>query len=120
MSSVQLDDTAFTTGLTVFMLVKTTSEWLDLPADRRFQLMRDQAEPVLRKYQASIRLRTYDVAFYATRVTDVWVWEARDHAAYQRLLENLRETGFWDRYFAIIEILTGVENEFVQKVLRLD
>jgi hypothetical protein len=82
--------------------------------------MRDQVEPVLRKYQTSIRLRTYDVEFYATRVTDVWVWEARDHDAYQRLVEDLRETGFWDRYFAIIEILTGVENQFARKLLGLD
>jgi hypothetical protein len=38
------------------------------------------------------------------------MWHAKDHHSYQLLVEELRETAFWDRYFEIVEILTGVEN----------
>ena len=114
MSPAESPETPFEPALTVFMLVKTMPEWLSLPVDRRFQLLKAQVEPLLRKHRADIRLRFYDVEFYSTRVTDVWLWEAREHHAYQLLVEDLRETEFWDRYFEIVEILTGVENAYAK------
>ncbi|WP_158915545.1 darcynin family protein [Caulobacter sp. S45] len=98
--------------ITVFMLVKSLPEWLAFPPDERFRLLGEHVEPVLRQYADDVRLRFYDVEFYATRVTDVWVWEATNHHSYQLLVEALRETPFWDRYFAIVEILPGVENAY--------
>ncbi len=65
-----------------------------------------------------MRLRFYDVEFYSARVTDVWVWEAADHHAYQLLIEDLRETPMWDRYFDIVEILPGVENAYADNYNR--
>jgi Darcynin, domain of unknown function len=118
MAPTQFAETPFEPALTVFMLVKTMPEWLGFPVDRRFQLLKEQIEPVLQKHRANIRLRFYDVEFYATRVTDVWLWEARDHHAYQLLVEDLRETAFWDRYFEIVEILTGVENAYAKNYNR--
>ncbi len=59
-----------------------------------------------------MRPRFYDVEFYSARVTDLWVWEAVSHHAYQLLVEDLREAPFWDRYFDIVEILPGVENAY--------
>lgn len=105
---------AFEPELTAFMLVKTQPAWLTMPPAERFARLRDDVEPIFRKHAADIRLRFYDVEFYATRVTDVWVWEARSHHAFQLLVEDLRETPFWDTYFEIVEILTGVENGYVK------
>jgi hypothetical protein len=118
MSPAESPETRFHPALTVFMLVKTMPEWLGLPVDRRFQLLKEQIEPLLHKHRADIRLRFYDVEFYSTRVTDVWLWEAREHHAYQLLVEDLRETEFWDRYFEIVEILTGVENAYAKNYDR--
>ncbi len=73
-------------------------------------MLAQDIKPLLNKYRADIRLRFYDVEFYSARVTDIWLWEARNHHAYQLLVEDLRDTPFWDRYFEIVEILPGVEN----------
>jgi hypothetical protein len=86
------------------MLVKTSPEWLGFSVERRFELLRETVTPILRKHAADVRLRFFDVEFYSARVTDVWLWDARDHHAYQLLVEDLRETPFWDRYFQIVEI----------------
>jgi len=108
----------FESTLTVFMLVKTSPEWLGFSIERRFELLRQQFTPILRKHAASVRLRFFDVEFYSARVTDLWLWDARDHQAYQLLVEDLRETMFWDRYFAIVEILPGVENAYAKNYDR--
>jgi hypothetical protein len=111
-------DPDFEPAVTVFMLVKTSPEWLGFSVDRRFQLLREQVTPILRKHAAGVRLRFFDVEFYSARVTDLWLWDARDHQAYQLLVEDLRETPFWDRYFEIVEILPGVENAYAKNYDR--
>jgi darcynin-like uncharacterized protein len=98
--------------LTVFMLVKTCPEWLGFPVEERFRLLGEHVEPILRKYRDRVKLRFYDVEFYSARVTDLWLWEATDHHAYELLVEALRETPFWDRYFQILEILPAIENAY--------
>lgn len=101
-------------ALTIFMLVKTTPEWLGMSVDARFQALAEHVRPLLEKYRDRLRMRFYDVEFYTARVTDVWVWDALDHQAWELLVEDLRETPFWDRYFAILEILPGVENAYAK------
>jgi hypothetical protein len=105
-------------SLTVFMLVKTMPEWLGFTIDERFRLLAAHFEPILKKHHPKVTFRFYDVEFYSTRVTDLWVWEATDHLAYELLVEDLRETPFWDRYFQIVEILPGVENAYVKNYKR--
>ncbi len=104
--------------LTVFMLVKTMPEWLGFPIDERFRLLREYLEPILKKHAGHVSLRFYDIEFYSARVTDLWMWEATSHHAYELLVEDLRETPFWDRYFAIVEILPGVENAYAKNYDR--
>ena len=99
-------------ALTVFMLVKTNPEWLGFPVDERFRLLAEHVEPIVRKHRRQVRLRFFDIEFYSARITDLWMWEASDHHAYELLVEDLRETPFWDRYFQIVEILPGVENAY--------
>lgn len=105
-------------SLTVFMLVKTTPEWLGFSTDERFKLLATHIEPILKKYSPKVTLRFYDVEFYSARVTDLWIWEATDHHEYELLVEELRETPFWDRYFHIVEILPGVENAYAKNYKR--
>jgi hypothetical protein len=104
--------------LTVFMLVKTTPEWLGFSIDERFKLLATHFEPILRKHRPDVAMRFYDIEFYSARVTDLWVWEASSHHAYELLVEALRETPFWDRYFQIVQILPGVENAYARNYDR--
>ena len=99
--------------LTAFMLVKSMPEWHGFSKEERSKLLAMHVEPILKKHSPEVTLRLYDVEFYSARVTDVWIWEATDHLAYELLVEDLRETPFWDRYFQIVEILPGVENAYV-------
>jgi Darcynin, domain of unknown function len=104
--------------MTVFLLVKTMPEWLAMSIDERFSELGKHVEPIVQRHRERVRLRFYDVEFYTARVTDVWVWDALDHHAYELLVEELRETPFWDRYFAIVEILPGVENAYAKNYGR--
>jgi len=105
-------------AMTVFMLVKTMPEWLAMSVDERYIELAKHVEPIVQRHCDRVRLRFYDVEFYTARVTDVWVWDALDHHAYELLVEDLRETPFWDRYFAIVEILPGVQNAFAKNYGR--
>src|ERR1700743_1815216 len=109
---------AFKPQVTVFMLVKTTPEWLGFNVDRRFAELAQHVEPVLKKHAERVRLRFYDVEFYSARVTDMWVWEVAEHHAYELVVEALRETPFWDRFFQIVEILPAVENAYADNYDR--
>jgi hypothetical protein len=105
-------------AITGFMLVKTLPEWLGFTVEERFRQLAEHVQPVLKKHAAGVRLRFYDVEFYSARVTDLWLWEAVSHHAYQLLVEDLRETPFWDRFFDIVEILPGVENVYADNYGR--
>jgi len=103
-----------TKSLSVFMLVKTTPEWLGFSVEQRMKIMRTQMEPILKKHSEQVSMRFFDIEFYSARVTDLWLWETDSHHAYELLVEELRETPFWDRYFSIVEILPGVENAYAK------
>jgi hypothetical protein len=104
--------------LTVFMLVKTTPEWLGFTIDERFAHFDRFMVPVLKKYAEQVRFRFFDTEFFSARVTDVWVWEAKSRHAYELVVEELRETPLWDRFFSIVEILAGVENAYARNYDR--
>ena len=112
MSDTSNGPAAFKAEITVFILVKTQPEWLALSVDQRFEQVGLHVAPVLKKHAEKVRLRFYDVEFDSARVTDIWVWEAADHHAYQLLIEDLRTTPMWDRYFQVIDILAGVEDAY--------
>ncbi|MFD7709792.1 darcynin family protein [Streptomyces sp. NPDC059785] len=112
------DDKTFDAALTAFIMVRTTPEWLALTVPQRFEVFtKEILDPVLAKV-ANVRSRFFDTEFYSARVTDMWVWEAADHHAFQLVVEALRETPFWDRYFRIEEILVGVENAYANNYGR--
>ncbi|MFD1536135.1 darcynin family protein [Nonomuraea guangzhouensis] len=100
--------------VTAFMLVKTTPEWLALTVQERVDAFTTQVLPAIEAKTSGVRSRFYDTEFYSARVTDVWVWEAEDHHAYQLLIDALRETPFWDRYFEVVDLLVGTENGYAR------
>ncbi|WP_328759795.1 darcynin family protein [Streptomyces sp. NBC_00271] len=100
--------------VTAFILVKTTPEWLALTVQQRVDAFTTQVLPAIEAKTNGVRSRFYDTEFYSARVTDVWVWEAEDHHAYQLLIDALRETPFWDRYFEVIDLLVGTENGYAR------
>ncbi|GAA0241246.1 darcynin family protein [Cryptosporangium japonicum] len=100
--------------VTAFMLVKTNPEWLAMTVAERVRAFTTDVVPVIESRTRGVRSRFYDTEFYSARVTDVWVWEAVDHDAYRLLIDALRETPFWDRYFAVVELLVGVENGYAR------
>ncbi|WP_439662349.1 darcynin family protein [Lentzea sp. HUAS TT2] len=104
----------FEAGITAFMLVKTTPKWLTLTVPQRMEAFETEILPVIEGKAEGVRSRFYDTEFYSTRVTDVWVWEARDHEAWQLLVEALRESPFWDTYFEVVDLLVGVENGYAR------
>jgi len=106
--------TGFDATVTAFILVKTTPEWLGLTVAERITAFETNVLPTITGKVKDVRSRFYDTEFYSARVTDIWVWEARDHDAFQLVIEALRETPFWDRYFDVVEILVGVENGYAK------
>ncbi|MDJ1135843.1 darcynin family protein [Streptomyces iconiensis] len=100
--------------VTAFILVKTTPEWLAMSPQERVDAFTTEVVPVIKGKVTGVTSRFYDTEFYSARVTDVWVWEARDHHAYQLLIDALRETPFWDRYFEVVDLLVGSENGYAR------
>jgi hypothetical protein len=100
--------------VTAFMLVKTNPEWLAMTVQERVHAFTTQVLPTIKAKTSGVRSRFYDTEFYSARVTDVWVWEAEDHHAYQLLIDALRETPFWDRYFEVVDLLVGTENGYAR------
>lgn len=98
--------------VTAFMLVKTRPEWLGLTVEQRVEAFKTEVLPAIESKVKGVRSRFFDTEFYSARVTDVWVWEAEDHHSYQLLIEALRETPFWDRYFEVVDLLVGAENAY--------
>jgi|SRR6187402_1403286 len=105
-------------SLTVFMLVKTQPVWLEFPVDKRFAEGDKYIKPILQKHAGTVALRMFDTEFYATRVTDLWMWETTSRHAYEMVVEELRETPFWDNYFSIVELLPAVENAAAKNYQR--
>ncbi len=103
-----------TPPVTAFMLIKTAPEWLAMTPQERMNAFVSQVVPAIKARTTGVRSRFYDTEFYSTRVTDVWVWEADDHDAYQLLIDALRETPFWDRYFTVVDLLVGTENGYAR------
>jgi Darcynin, domain of unknown function len=93
---------------TFFMLIKTTTRWLQAPESERVAFMKAEVMPLLKRWP-NVTLRYYDAEFFTTRCTDVMVWETENLLAYQALIEKLRDTLFWDTYFEIVEIIPAVE-----------
>jgi hypothetical protein len=98
---------------TLFMLVRTTPQWLSLKTSERFEFLGSDITPILKQHP-DVRMRFFDSEAYNARISDVIVWETADLGQYQSLIEALRESRFWGTYFDIIEIIPAIENAYAR------
>ena len=96
---------------TIFMLVKTTPAWLALPPKGRFAFVGEVLQPILQKHPL-VKMRYFDAEAFNTRASDVIMWQTADLPQYESLVEHLRETLFWDHYFAVRDIVPSRENAY--------
>lgn len=94
-----------------FMLVKTTTTWLQISTKKRFEFLEETIKPILAKHSA-VNMRFFDSEAFSGRYTDVLMWETANVRDYQLLVEQLRETLFWGTYFEIVEIVPAIENAY--------
>jgi hypothetical protein len=114
-----MSEETFEPGVTAFILVKTTRAWLDMTPENRVATFEKEVLPIVKERAKGVRSRFFDTEYYSARVTDIWMWEAVDHHAFQLVIEALRETPWWDHYFEIAEILVGLENGYVKNYATL-
>jgi Darcynin, domain of unknown function len=95
-----------------FMLVKTTTAWLQISTKQRFEFLDQVIQPILKNHP-SVKIRYFDSEAFSGRVTDLLMWETAAVKNYQALVEALRETLFWGTYFEVVEIIPAIENAYV-------
>jgi hypothetical protein len=97
--------------LHIFMLVKSTRRWLDLPTVERMRFLKEQMGPILAA-RPEVTLRYFDAEAFTARASDVLLWETADLSAWQWVCDHLRESLFWDHYFEVIDILPSLEANY--------
>mgnify|MGYP000991019633 CR=1 FL=1 len=95
----------------IFMPLRATTHWLALSPEQRFAFIGKVLVPILEAHP-TVRLRFFDSEFYSARVSDMAMWETSDLAEWRSLVEGLRETPFWDHYFAVEDVILSVENAY--------
>ena len=96
---------------TLFMLLKTTRQWLDLEPEVRFAFIKENVNPILEAHP-TVSMRFFDTESYTARISDIVVWKTSDLIAYQSVIKGLRDTIFWDHYFEVLEIIPAVEDGY--------
>lgn len=76
----------FEPAVTAFILLKTNRAWLELSVPERVAAFQERVLPAIKDKAEDVRWRYFDTEFYTARVTDTWVWEARDHEAFQLVI----------------------------------
>lgn len=94
-----------------FMLVRTTTAWLALTPTQRFAFVNETIGPLLAR-NPRVSMRFFDSEAFSANYSDVIVWETADVMAYQAVVEELRETLFWDAYFTVVQIVPSIENAY--------
>ena len=103
-----------TKPMTVFWLVKTTPAWLALPPGGeggRFSFVEKTLKPVLTRHPGTA-LRFFDAEAYTSYCSDVMMWQVSSQSDYNAMVEELRETLFWDHYFQVLHILPSIEDGY--------
>ena len=96
---------------TIFMLVRALPAWLALAPAARFAFVDETVRPLLEAHRG-VRLRYFDAEAWNARVSDVIMWQTRDLAAFEAVVEALREGPFWGTYFDVVEIIPALEDGF--------
>ena len=102
--------------MTIFWLVKTTPQWLAMPPlgdGGRFDFARNVLKPIIAKYP-QVSLRFFDAEAFCSLCTDVMQWSVHNMQQYSAMVEDLRETAFWDHYFQVLHIVPTVEDGYAE------
>jgi hypothetical protein len=102
--------------MTIFWLVKTTTDWLKLPplgAGGRFDFLETVLKPIMARHPGA-QLRFFDAEAFTAVCTDVLMWRVTSQPDYNALVEAFRETLFWGAYFEVLHIIPTVEDGYAQ------
>lgn len=95
----------------IFMQVKTTRHWLDLPNHEREAFFRDVVWPILRR-RPQVTHRYFECEAFSADASDILVWETTDLNAWAWVADHLRESLWWDHYFEVVQILPAMEANY--------
>ena len=93
------------------MLVRTTTNWIALAPKDRFAFVATEIKPILERHR-DVSMRFFDSEAFNGHFSDVILWETSGLLSYQAVVEELRETRFWDFYFEVREIIPSIENAY--------
>lgn len=97
--------------ITVFVLLKTTKEWLRLEHAERNRIAESVLSTVLP--DNSVTLRMFDAEAFTTKCTDVAMFQAEDMQAFYFAIERLRDSELITKpYFEMVEIIPTIEDGF--------
>ncbi|WP_315708458.1 darcynin family protein [Brenneria uluponensis] len=97
--------------ITVFVLLKTTTEWLRLPRSERNRIADEVIPTVLSGGKVSLRM--FDAEAFTTKCTDVAMFHADDMESFYFAIERLRDSTLITKpYFEMIEIIPTIEDGF--------
>lgn len=99
----------------LFMLVKATRHWLDLPNPERASFMEEIVFPILRR-RPRVTLRYFESEAFSAQASDILLWQTTDLNAWAWIADHLRETLFWDHYFEVVSILPAMEASYLDEV----
>lgn len=98
---------------TVFFLLEATQAWLAQAPAQRDGFVQEVLRPILARHPG-VALRYFDAEAYSARTSDVLMWQFHSEREYERLVEALRETVFWNGYFRVRQIVRCVEDGFAK------
>lgn len=93
------------------MLIQATTEWLRLNSKEKSDFLSDTLIPILKSHN-EVKIRYFDSEAFCAEYSDIIMWETENTMEYQAVVEELRETKFWNNYFLIKTIIPAIENAF--------
>lgn len=97
--------------ITVFVLLKTTKEWLRLERAERNRIADSVLSTVFSDNKVTLRM--FDAEAFTTKCTDVAMFQAEDMQAFYFAIERLRDSELITTpYFEMVEIIPTIEDGF--------
>lgn len=96
---------------TVFMLLRTTPDWLRLARDARSTIAEEAFGFALK--DGKVAFSYHDAEAFSGRATDVAVFKTADLYAYYTVVERLRDSKlFTVPYFEVVDIIPTIEDGY--------
>ena len=96
---------------TIFVLLKTTTDWLKLDRKERNKITDHAFSDIFK--DESVTLKLFDAEAFSTKCTDIAMFQTEDMQNYYFVIERLRDSVLITHpYFEIIEIIPTIEDGF--------